>query len=163
MESIGNMGGGAPRLREAGRRAIRNEAATGELIPMAQDGVVFQQMFEYPVRDFTAEVGFYAEVLGLTPIALTTDYALFTHPQYRYCLSFRADSDAPSQATTGLKLLFMTADIDAADTHLGESGFLPDREIRSGSPVQRVIHFATPNGVAVEIWEDPDPGAQERE
>lgn len=116
-------------------------------------------MFEYPAHDFTAEVGFYAEVLGLTPIALTTDYALFTHPQHRYCLSFRADGDAPDLATMRLKLLFMTADIDRADAHLGASGFLPHREIRPGSAVQRVIHFATPNGVAVEIWEDPSPSA----
>lgn len=148
------------RLREAGRRAIRNEAATGELIPLAQDRVVFQQMFEYPVHYFITEVGFYAEVLGLTPIALTTDYALFTHPQHRYCLSFRAAGDAFDQSTTGLKLLFMTADIDRADAHLGESGLVPDREIRPGSTVQRVIHFATPNGVAVEIWEDPSPNGR---
>lgn len=147
----------ADQLRIAGLKAIDTEAATGELIPLEQNGVVFQQMFEYTVRDFPEEVGFYAEVLGLTPVALTNDYALFTHPEHRYCMSFRLDESAPDQSTTGLKLLFMTGNIPTANAHLEQTGLVPDRTISKGSPVQDVISFSTPNGVAVEIWEDPSP------
>lgn len=146
-------------LLTAGIRAIKTEAATGSLVPLMQDGVVFQQMFEYTVYHFTAEVGFYAEVLGFTPIALTEDYALFTHPDHGYCMSFRLDESAPDQSNTGLKLLFMTSDIPAADAHLEQSHLVPDRTTYKGSPVQDVITFSTPNGVRVEIWEDPSsPG-----
>lgn len=144
-------------LRAAGVQAIASEQATGAQIPLEQDGVVFQQMFEYPVRSFPEEVGFYAEVLGFTPIALTNDYALFTHPRHHYCLSFRLDASAPDPSTIGLKLLFMTRNIPAADAHLEQTGLIPSRTIFKGSPVQDVISFETPSGVAVEIWEDPTP------
>lgn len=151
------MSSSIDQLRNAGLQAIETEAATGRLIPLEQNGVVFQQMFEYTVRDFPKEVGFYAEVLGFTPIALTNDYALFTHPQHSYCMSFRLDESAADQSTTGLKLLFMTVNIPTADAHLEQSGLVPDRTIFKGSPVQDVISFSTPSGVAVEIWEDPSP------
>lgn len=146
-------------LRSAGTRAIANDGTHDHnLIPLEQKDVVFKQMFEYPVQDFEAEVGFYATVFGLETIALTDDYALFKHPEHGYCISFRKADDAPALSKTGLKLLFMTADISAADAHLGQTGLLPAREIRQGSPVQEVIYFATPAGVAIEIWEDPSPG-----
>lgn len=143
-------------LRAAGEEAITNDGQHDHtLVPLHQDGVVFKQMFEYPVSDFKAEVGFYVRVFGFMTIALTDDYALFVHPEHGYCISFRKDGDLPSPSTIGLKLLFMTADIDSADVHLEQTNLIPDREIRKGSPVQQVIYFSTPAGVAVEIWEDP--------
>jgi predicted enzyme related to lactoylglutathione lyase len=109
-------------------------------------------MFEYSVVDFNAEVGFYTDVFGFPTIAMTRDYALFTDPGGAYCLSFRK---ANSSHLPGLKLLFMTTDIDSADTHLGNTGIVPDRKITKGSDVQRVIHFSSPSGLAIEIWEMP--------
>lgn len=142
-------------LRDAGARTITSEHATGSLIPLDQDGVVFRHMFEYGVADFEAEVGFYSQAFGFSPVAITHDYALFTHPDGSFCVSFRKDTE---NRTVGLKLLFMTADIDAAEAHLAGTGLVEDREIRNGSPVQRVIYFAAPSGLAIEIWEDPAPG-----
>ena len=142
-------------LRTAGAEAIANDGHHEQtLIPLEQEDVVFRQMFEYPVADFEAEVGFYVRVFGLANIALTDDYALFKHPEYEYCVSFRK-VDGSTLKDTGLKLLFMTTDIPAADAHLEQTGLVPEREIRKGSPVQDVIHCKTPGGVAVEIWQMP--------
>lgn len=147
------------RMREAGSKAITADGVHEQaVIPLKQDDVVFQQMFEYPVSDFEAEVGFYVSVFGLPAIAMTDDYALFKHPENSYCISFRKSESPPVPSTVGLKLLFMTTDIPGANDHLEQTGFAPDREIRKGSPVQDVIHFSTPAGVAVEIWQMPAEG-----
>ncbi len=143
-------------FREAGAAAIRFDGRHPHApLRLEQDGVVFRQMFEYPVTDFTAEVGFFTLVFGLQTIALTDHYALFTHPDGAYCLSFRRDEALPSPSVIGLKLLFMTTDIDGTSAQLQRSGVVPDLEIRAGTTVQRVIHVATPAGVAIEIWECP--------
>ncbi len=139
-------------LRTTGRSIIEHGSGRGPSIPLQQDGVVFRQMFEYSVADFEAEVGFYAAVFGFSVVAMTEDYALFADPHDGFCLSFRK---CDTSHNAGLKLLFMTRDIDAADNHLGSTGLVDDREIRTGSDVQRVIHFAAPSGLAIEIWEMP--------
>jgi predicted enzyme related to lactoylglutathione lyase len=109
-------------------------------------------MFEYSVADFEAEVGFYIDVFGSRIIAMIEDYALFTDLDGAYCLSFRK---AATTHLAGLKLLFMTTDIEGAAAHLDNTGMVNDREIRMGSDVQRVVHFSAPSGLAIEIWEDP--------
>lgn len=146
----------AEQLRQAGAESIALDGKHNqEIIPLDQEDVVFQQMFEYPVEDFEAEVGFYVRVFGFPTIALTNEYALFKHPDKGYCMSFRKAEGAPAGSLQGLKLLFMTTDIPATEAHLEQTTLVPDRDIRKGSPVQDVIHFATPAGLAVEIWEDP--------
>jgi hypothetical protein len=143
-------------LREAGATAIRRHGRHERpMLHLEQDGVVFLQMFEYPVADFELEVGFFVRVFGLPTLALTDGYALFAHPDGAYGLSFRKDATLAPPSTIGLKLLFMTRDVEGARTQLQETGLVPDLAIRRGSPTQRVIHFATPSGVAVEIWEFP--------
>lgn len=143
------------KLRGSGRKTIETEQPIGKLIPLEQKGTVFRQMFEYPVVDFEAEVGFYSEVFGFQVVALTEDYALFSYPDGAFCLSFRKVANASIE---GLKLLFMTTDIDGADVHLGTTGLVDDRVIRKGSLVQQVIHVSTPAGLAIEIWEMPTDG-----
>lgn len=140
------------KLRASGRTMIETGQQSGTLIPLEQSDVVFHQMFEYPVTDFEAEVGFYCKVFGFPMIAMTEDYALFTYPSGAFCLSFRKASESRIE---GLKMLFMTTDIPAADAHLAATGFVEDRAIRKGSDVQQVIHFTAPSGLAIEIWEMP--------
>lgn len=143
-------------LRRAGAHLIHSDGKHDyQLIPFDHRNVVFRQMFEYAVTDFEAEVGFYASIFGFSTIALTSDYALFTHPQEGYCFSFRKAPDSPALSNIGLKLLFMTTDIPGTDAHLEQTGIVHEREIRKGSPVQDVIHFSTPAGVVVEIWQMP--------
>lgn len=143
-------------LRATGARAIASDGRHDHKhIPFEQEHVVFRQMFEYTVAHFEVEVGFYVSVFGFPAIALTDDYALFKHPDHGYCISFRKVNDSSDPSHIGLKLLFMTTDIPAADAHLEETGLAADREIRKGSPVQDVIYFSTPAGVAVEIWQMP--------
>lgn len=143
-------------FRNSGSQTIATERATGSLIPLKQDGVVFRQMFEYPVADFEVEVGFYSAVFGFRFIALTSDYALFTTPANDFHVSFRlADKGGPT-AMRGLKLLFMTANVEAAETHLRGTGLVSDLHVGMGSPVQRVLHLSTPAGLPIEVWEFPD-------
>ena len=143
-------------FREAGAAAIGDsERHARAMLRLEQDGVAFRQMFEYPVTNISAEVGFFALVFGLPTLALTDEYALFAHPDGAYCLSFRKDETLPSPSVIGLKLLFMTTDVDGTIAQLQQSAVVPDLEVRIGTPVQRVIHFATPAGAAIEIWECP--------
>lgn len=143
-------------LRTSGAEAITSDGAhENALIPLEQKNVVFRQMFEYPVADFEAEVGFYIRVFGFKNIALTDEYALFRHPKHEYCISFRKVDSSLALGELGLKLLFMTTDIPAADAHLEDTGLVPKREILQGSPVQDVIHFSTPAGLSIEIWQMP--------
>ncbi len=145
-------------FQERGASTIATSEPTGTPIPLDLDDIVFKQMFEYAVVDFAAEVGFFSEVFGFGSIAMTADYALFTPPTGDFHFSIRlADDQHLASSFDGLKLLFMTADFDAAESHIRDNGLVPDAEVRPGSPVQRVLHFATPAGLPIEIWEDPTP------
>ena len=143
-------------FRKSGVETIATERVTGQLIPLAQDGVVFRQMFEFAVADFEVEVGFYSAVFGFPFIALTNDYALFTTPGNDFHVSFRLATDGDATVMRGLKLLFMTADLNAAESHLRGTGLVDDLHVKAGSPVQQVLHLSTPVGLPIEIWEFPE-------
>ncbi len=55
----------------------------------------------------------------------------------------------------------MTADFDAAESHLRDHGHNHDLvtvgPVRAGSPIQRVLDVITPAGLDIELWEDPFP------
>ncbi|MGB3329451.1 MAG: hypothetical protein WBA46_10885 [Thermomicrobiales bacterium] len=142
-------------FRTIGDAAMAGERREAAAIPLALDGVVFRQMFEYPVADFASEAGFFLDVFGFGTIALSEDYALFTDAENAFFLSFRK-VDAP-QPLDALKLLFMTNDLDAAMRHLAGTRIGTSVRIGEGSPSQRVAYLATPAGLPVEIWEDPRP------
>lgn len=142
-------------LRTSGGSIIECGGPVGSPLPLEQQGVVFRQMFEYSVADFETEVGFYSTVFGFSIIAMTEDYALFSDVNDGFCLSFRKSG---ATFVEGLKLLFMTRDIDAAEAHLGQTGYLDNRYIKMGSDIQRVIHYNAPSGLAIEIWEMPSDG-----
>ncbi len=144
------------RFRKSGIETIATEEVTGRLIPLSQDGVVFRQMFEYAVSDFEVEVGFYSAVFGFPFIALTNDYALFTTPGNDFHVSFRLADDGGHTSMTGLKLLFMTSKLNAAEAHLRGTGLVDDLQVKAGSSVQQVLHLSTPAGLPIEIWEFPE-------
>ena len=149
-------------FRERGASTIATGEPTGAPIPLDQAGVVFRQMFEYAVVDFEAEVGFFSEDFGFDAIAMTPDYVLFTPPTGDFHFSIRlADDQHRVSSFDGFKLLYMTADFDAAEAHVRESGLVRDAEVRKGSPVQRVLHLSTPAGLPIELWEDPTPNRDE--
>ncbi len=145
-------------FRERGAETIATGEPTGKLIPLDQDGIVFKQMFEYAVVDFESEVGFFSEIFGFDAIAMTSDYALFTPPTGDFHFSIRlADEHHRASAFDGFKLLFMTAGFASAEAHVRESGLVSDAEVREGSSSQRVLHFTSPAGLPIELWEDPTP------
>ncbi len=143
-------------FKDRGQKTISTEQATGALIPLDLDGVVFRQMFEYAVIDYEIEVGFFSEIFGFSVIAMTQDYALFTTPAGDFHFSLRAAGKHDTASRfDGLKLLFMTADFASAEAHIHASGLIEDAEVRNGSPSQRVLYFTSPAGLPIEIWEDP--------
>lgn len=151
-------------FRERGVATIATGEPTGKPIPLDFDGIVFKQMFEYAVVEFEIEVGFFSEVFGFDAIAMTSDYALFTPPTGDFHFSIRlVDESHKVSSFDGFKLLFMTGDFASAEAHVREIGLVSDAEVREGSPVQRVLHFATPAGLPIEIWEDPTPKLKKAE
>lgn len=150
---------GVEQLRRLGAQAQRTERPTGTPIPLAFDGVVFRQTFEYAVADFLGEAGFYVEVFGLSIIAFSDDYALFTPAGHDYFVAVRnAGDDFPLARLDGIRMCLMTGDFESAESHLRDHPLAPASAVRMGSPVQRVLDITTPAGLAIEIWEDPAPG-----
>lgn len=143
------------RLRTIGKQAIAAGGTESNPLPWKFEGTVFQCAWEYPVRDFEAEVGFFVDALGFRTIALDDGYALFTTPQEDLTFACRRCPGA-NVDYLGHILCFMTRDIDAfADVLASRIG--PDAITRvSGSPVQTVLRICSPAGLQVDIWEMPD-------
>ena len=139
---------------EIGRQAIAEEGMVANPLPWNLDGTVFRCAWEYPVRDFEAEVGFYIDVLGFTRIALDDEYALFTTADEDFTFACRRHADA-SPDYSGHILCLMTKDIeliaDALEARLGDGSVTRV----AGSPVQTVLRITSPAGLQIDIWEMP--------
>lgn len=144
-------------LEQRGMQTIATAQPTGNFISLELDGVVFRQMFEYAVVDFVREVGFFSEVFGFSIVAMTSGYALFTTPGGDFHFSFRLADELQLTQIQGIKLLFMTGNLDSAESHFRATGLIADLAVREGSPSQRVLHLNSPAGLPIETWEDPSP------
>jgi catechol 2,3-dioxygenase-like lactoylglutathione lyase family enzyme len=142
------------RLAATGAQAIADGYHVSPSLPWDFQGTVFRCTWEYPVRDFEVEVGFYLDVLGFTTIALDNEYALFTTPDNDLTFACRRHV-GESRNYSGHILCFMTRNIEAFATAL-EARVGPDAITRvAGSPVQTVLRLSSPAGVQIDIWEFP--------
>jgi hypothetical protein len=118
-------------------------------------GDCWKQCIEYKVADFAAEVGFYIDILGMPPNALSEDYAMVMSPDGAFYLSFslgkEAESPTPPEA---ISIQFMLKDILKAAEELESRGIVFDEKPQpygEGSPLYRCI-FRTPNSIPVHLW-----------
>jgi catechol 2,3-dioxygenase-like lactoylglutathione lyase family enzyme len=153
-EERSNTIGAIEQWTAIGRQAIAEEEMVAEPLPWNFDGTVFRCAWEYPVRDFEAEVGFYIDVLGFTTIALDDEYALFTTADEDFTFACRRHPEA-SPDYSGHILCLMTKGIEliseAFEARMGDGNVARV----AGSPVQAVLRVASPAGLQIDIWEMP--------
>lgn len=144
------------KLRAIGKDAIARGSLESTPLPWTFEGTVFRCAWEYPVRDFEAEVGFYLDILGFSTIALDDEYALFTTPERDLTFACRRHETHEGAGYPGHTLCFMTRDIETLAASL-EARVGPEAVTRlAGSPVQTVLRIASPAGLQIDIWEFPD-------
>lgn len=118
-------------------------------------GPHWKQCVEYRVADFTAEVGFLIDILGLPVNAFNPNYAMFTSPNRDFYFAVvPAEPGAPSTPPDALRIQFMVEDIFALAQTLKERGIVFEQEPAplAENSSQWVASFCTPNGIGMEIW-----------
>jgi catechol 2,3-dioxygenase-like lactoylglutathione lyase family enzyme len=140
--------------RDVGTRAIEKGGAETQPLPWNFSGTVFRCAWEYPVADFEAEVGFYVDALGFTPLAIDHEYALFATPGNDLTFACRRHGDGNGDYS-GHILCFMTRDIGAFTTALEARVGSGAIQRLDGSPVQTVLRLLSPAGLQLDIWEFP--------
>jgi hypothetical protein len=110
---------------------------------------------EYCVDDFAAEVGFFADILGLPVNAYSADSFMFTSPDGAFFLSVTASSDdATATPAETIHLQLMIADILETAHELEHRGIVFEKfpePYEPNSPLHTGT-FRTPGGVAVDLW-----------
>lgn len=118
-------------------------------------GPHWKQCIEYRVADFTAEIGFLIDILGLPVNAFNANYAMFTSPNRDFYFAVvPAEPGAPSTPPDALRIQFMVEDIFALAETLKERGIVFEQEPAplAENSSQWVASFRTPNGIGMEIW-----------
>lgn len=117
-------------------------------------GECCKQWVEYKVTDFSAEIGFLIDLMGLSIYAFDTNYAMFTSPDNAFyfgvCMVGEGESPTPPDA---IRLQFVEQNIFAATLELERRGIVFDSPPApwEGSTLYRGS-FRTPNGIWVDLW-----------
>ena len=119
-----------------------------------QWGQHWKHCIEYKVADFTAEVGFFIDLLGLPVNAFNQDYAMFTSPDHEFYFAVIPAGKANPTPSDALRLQFMVADIFSSFEELKRRGiqFVQEPQPVSQGSNQWVAAFQTPNGICMELW-----------
>lgn len=123
--------------------------------PFAFDwGPYWKHCIEYKVEDFSAEVGFFIDLLGLPVNAFNENYAMFTSPDHEFYFAVVPADKAKPTPADGLRIQFMVADIFKTTEKLQQRGiqFVQQPLPVSEGSNQWVASFQTPNGISLEIW-----------
>jgi len=117
-------------------------------------GTCWNHCVEYKVEDFAAEVGFFIDILGFTPNAVSHEYAMFTSPSKEFFFSIVPVEQGKGTPADAIRLQFMIADIGKVAENLEKRGIefeekpIPQGE---GSPMYKGT-FRTPHGIPVDLW-----------
>jgi catechol 2,3-dioxygenase-like lactoylglutathione lyase family enzyme len=117
-------------------------------------GEYWKHCIEYKVKDFTAEVGFFIDLLGLPVNAFNENYAMFTSPDREFFLAVVPAGNGKATPPDALRVQFMVADIFKTTAELQKRGihFAQEPQPVSSGSNQWVVSFQTPNGICMEIW-----------
>ena len=117
-------------------------------------GQYWKHCIEYKVEDFTAEVGFFIDLLGLPVNAFNENYAMFTSPDHEFYFAVVPAGKAKPTPADALRIQFMVADIFATTEKLKQRGiqFVQEPQPVSEGSSQWLASFQTPNGICMEIW-----------
>ncbi len=114
-----------------------------------------KQWMEYKVHDYSAEIGFFIDIMGLPIYAFDTHYAMFTSPDNAFyfgvCMVGEGETPTPPDA---IRLQFVEQNIFATTIELERRGIVfdsPPVPWEKGSSLCRGS-FRTPNGIWVDLW-----------
>jgi len=118
-------------------------------------GECCKQWVEYKVTDYSAEIGFFIDIMGLPIYAFDTNYAMFTSPDNAFyfgvCMVGEGEVPTPPEA---IRLQFVERNIFATTIELQRRGIVFDvlpAPWEKGSTLYRGS-FRTPNGMRVDLW-----------
>lgn len=114
-------------------------------------GDCWKAVVEFGVKDFTAEVGFYLDILGMKVNAVWDDHAMIKTPEGDYTFTiYRAKRTSPD-----LNLQFMLGNISEATTALKRRGVTVVQDLTaewgSENPM-RTFKMKSPSGVVITLW-----------
>ena len=136
-----------------GSKRIREETSNQTSLPLhAWNDFPLFFTVEYPVKDFTAEVGFWTQVFGADFLSLSDDYAIVQNRNGSTFSFKKREASAPD-----ICIQWFTRELDTVLHTLEERE--ADFKIKRNSDIQRYAELVTPNGIIVEIWS----GAEEEQ
>lgn len=144
-----------------------NEITAGAPKPNYAFGSCWKQAVEYYVDDLDAEIGFYTDIVGMSPMILGNNRAMFTFAfDSDFCITvLAATDDSPATPPGSLRFEWMMEDIAtiAADFQSRGASFdrWPEAEAE-GSPLSWGS-LRTPHGVTICLWcFQPEAASAER-
>jgi hypothetical protein len=161
-----------PDVRELGEtrlKALRDmENSDTERRPLPQSafgypftwGDCWKMCMEYRVNDFAAEVGLFADILGFTVNACSSDNFMFTSPDGAFFVAIEASPDDVAATPAGtIRMQFMIVDILDTAHELEHRGIIFEKFPEPNEPNSPLYTgtFRTPNGVAVDLWGMVEP------
>ncbi|MFC2150809.1 VOC family protein [Calditrichota bacterium] len=118
-------------------------------------GDCWKHQFEYVVEDVAAEVGFYVDILGLTPMSIGEEYNMFTSPNEDFHFAFvPASPDKSVTPPRAIRIEFMVDDIVKTSRKFEDDGIVFEKHIRPYSEGSLLYHgeILTPAGITIELW-----------
>jgi hypothetical protein len=114
-------------------------------------GDCWKAVAEFGVKEFSAELGFYLDILGMKVNAVWDDHAMIKTPEGDYTFTiYRAKRTSPE-----LNLQFMLGNISEATTALKRRGVTVVQDLKAEwgeeNPM-RTFKMKSPSGVVITLW-----------
>lgn len=118
-------------------------------------GNYWKQCIEYRVDDFSAEAGFFIDVLGFPVIAFDANYAMFTSPTGEFTFAVvQTPEGGTSTPPDAIRVQFMVEDIFKTTEELARRGiaFTQTPEPLSEGSMMHTATFLSPHGICIDVW-----------
>ncbi len=109
---------------------------------------------QYTVADFSAEVGFWLDYVGLDSNALGDEFCMVMSPDKKFFFSFEPAKDGNPTPSNAIHIQFMLSNIQKAGDDLAARGIAFEKLVQpesEGSPML-VGTFRSPAGIAIDLW-----------
>jgi len=114
-------------------------------------GDCWKAVAEFGVKDFTAELGFYLDILGMKVNAVWDNHAMIKTPEDDYTFTiYSAKRTSPE-----LNLQFMLGNISEASKALKRRGVTVVQDLKAewgAENTMRAFKMKSPSGVVITLW-----------
>ncbi len=117
-------------------------------------GDCWKATIEYRVEDFSAEIGFWIDIVALECNVLSSDFAMVLSPDHHFCISIKRAEDGDITPANAISIQFMLKDVCRVAAELEERGVHFEKEVAPETPGGSLYHgvLRTPSGIAVELY-----------